>query len=139
MGTAEVSALTPPMQRQLLEELRHQHRQRRAGIVRQVADQAARGHVGAGLVEDVAGALDLDVGLRDLDVGMRAPIAAASGEAAVRLLAILLLVALFGSGSGVAKKLAATPSSAAGKRMTAPILARPSGMPATGHRAAAPA
>ena len=57
------------MQGQLLEQLRHQHGQRRAGVVRQVADQAAGGHIGAGLVEDVAGALDLDVGAGDLDVG----------------------------------------------------------------------
>ena len=66
------------MQGQLLEQLRHQHRQRRGRIVRQIADQAAGGHVGAGLVQDVAGALDLDIGAGDLDVG-HGPARAAAG------------------------------------------------------------
>ena len=66
------------MQRQLLEQLRHQHGQRRARIVSQVADQAAGGHVRSGFVEDVAGALHLHIGLRDLHIRRGPAIAAAN-------------------------------------------------------------
>ena len=65
------------MQGEVLEELRHQHRQGGARIVGQIADQAAGGHIGAGLVQDVAGAGHVDIGARDFHIRVRAAIASA--------------------------------------------------------------
>lgn len=92
------------MQSQLLEELSHQHRQGRAGIVSQVADQAARGDIGAGLMQDMTGALHLDVGPGNLNVlGDRA--GTASGEAKLLMKGSLhtdeLMAAVVASASGL--------------------------------------
>ena len=81
------------MQRQMLEQLGQEGGQRDAGVVGQVADQAPRGDIGAGLVEDVTGAFHIDVGLGKLNVGLAAPIAPVETPAfaGLRLLIGILL------------------------------------------------
>ncbi len=88
----------------MLEQLRQERRERYAGIISQVPDQAARRHVGARLMEDMAGAGDIDVGLRNFDVVVRPTVARLGPETPVRLVAVLVVIADFGSRGGVGEE-----------------------------------